>query len=60
MRNSKVMEDLYKIKEELSLRYLSQTTEEWIRESDEIAKKGATRLERIRNRVRETESVVQV
>jgi hypothetical protein len=59
MRTSKVMEALYKIKEDLSNRHLLQTTEEWIQESNEIARKGSARLERFRERVRECEIVAQ-
>jgi len=48
MKPSKNMEELYRIKERLSLRHLSQTPEEWIRESNEIAKKSAAKIEAAR------------
>jgi len=50
MKPSKVMDELYKIKEELSRRHLSQSTDEWIRDSNQIAAKAAARLEDIRKR----------
>ena len=57
MKTSKVMEELYRIKEELSLRHLTQTTKEWVRESNEIAKRGAARLESARADIAERESI---